>query len=302
MTQKIIPKKGKRKMINKVFGGNVGNKDYGTPSWIDPEDCYVDVFNRDLDKSFVKKIAKKFDPLQFGRPIVSLRKNKLGTYSVIDGQHRIEAHKQIYGEQSFPCVVREHMTFRDEAVAYMEYNKTRKNLHSIDIFRGDVHAGSEDAVQINNILNKYKIIYGTHPKNNELTCIGTLRIWFAREPKIVDDTLRILSNAWSDKKNAYTIYTCSALVYLLKICRNDAKYLREDRLIEKMKKHDPLEIKNSLDSIKDSNFSRISWIKDSNPFGAQIYLNWYNYNRNKKNHLSLNIFGYEETNDSKNKT
>ena len=89
MTQKIIPKKGKRKMINKVFGGNVGNKDYGTPSWIDPEDCYVDVFNRDLDKSFVKKIAKKFDPLQFGRPIVSLRKNKLGTYSVIDGQHRI---------------------------------------------------------------------------------------------------------------------------------------------------------------------------------------------------------------------
>ena len=269
------------------------NKGYGSNAEIKPKDCYVDVFNRDLDKTFARKLTREFDPEQFGRPIVSLRKNKLGKYSIIDGQHRIEAHRTLLGEnEKFPCIVREDMTFVEEAIAYMNYNNNRKNLHPNDRFRGDVYAEVEHAVQINNIFQKYNIVYGKNAKSqNHLTCIGTVRLWFKGYPGIVDDTLRILSSAWSDKKNAYTLYSCSSLYHLLKTCRNDAINLDEDKLIERIKKHDPLEIKNSLDSLKNSNFTKNAWVKDSNPFGAQIFLDWYNYNCLKKNQVSPNIFG-----------
>lgn len=59
------------------------------------------VAQRELNQSRVDYIAANFDPEDLGTPTVSHRD---GHFYVIDGQHRVEALKQIgWGDQQIQC-------------------------------------------------------------------------------------------------------------------------------------------------------------------------------------------------------
>jgi len=56
------------------------------------DDLVADQYQRGINKSHTKDIAKRFDPRLTGLPIVSIRD---GVWYVIDGQHRVAAAKEL---------------------------------------------------------------------------------------------------------------------------------------------------------------------------------------------------------------
>jgi hypothetical protein len=166
---------------------------------VDPE------YQRSLNKDRAARIAREFNPRQFGYLKVSRRD---GNYYVIDGQHRLAAAK-ILGYTSLPCNVCDGLSRQTEADDFRAQQDNMTRIHTRDQFKAAVTANDEESVSIAKTVADYGYALqglGLGTKDADCICsIGTLQRIVRGSAdgfKVLDLTLYLVRMTWDGQNKA----------------------------------------------------------------------------------------------------
>lgn len=97
-------------------------------------------YQRKLDLSWARDIAKNFDPALVQIIHVSARN---GHYYVFDGQHTLKALEILYSDKKYPvaCKVYHGLSEKDEAKLFCELNQRKKKISPIEIMKAQSVSG-----------------------------------------------------------------------------------------------------------------------------------------------------------------
>lgn len=154
------------------------------------------VAQRQLNTARVDRLAAEFDLEQLGTPTVSERD---GSFYVIDGQHRIEALKQMgWGDQQVQCWTYSDLTEQDEADKFDRLNDVLA-VHAFDKFRVRVTANREVETDIDRIVRAAGLCVSRDSVPGAIGAVGTLRRVYSRSNgKTLGRSLRIIRDAYGD--------------------------------------------------------------------------------------------------------
>lgn len=149
---------------------------------------------REKNQARVDKIAANLDIEQLGTPTVSHRDAK---FYVIDGQHRIEALREIgWGDQQVQCWVYEGLTEQDEAEKFLRLNDVLA-VNAFARFRVGVQAGRLTECDIDRIVRAADCAVSQDQIEGGISAVGTLvRIYDRGGPKVLARTIRICRDAY----------------------------------------------------------------------------------------------------------
>ena len=126
---------------------------------------------REINQSRVDHIVATFDLEQIGTPTVNKRD---GYWYVIDGQHRIEALKQIgWGDQQVQCWAYEGLTEQEEAEKFLKLNDYLA-VNALAKFRVAVQAGREVESDIDRIVRASGLVVSGDKVPGAIRAVGTL--------------------------------------------------------------------------------------------------------------------------------
>lgn len=107
---------------------------------------------RDLSEAHVKRIQDNLDPDALGTIVVTLP-NGEGIHHIIDGQHRVEAVRRLWGgEQRVPCRVLEAKDPREAAAIWLLINLARTSPSQIARFLIAVQAKQEPQLEVYGLI------------------------------------------------------------------------------------------------------------------------------------------------------
>jgi len=164
------------------------------------------VYQRDTNPRWVRELVETWDENSVGIICVSLRKD--GFYYVLDGQHRVEAAKEL-GIDLLPAEIWTRLAASDEARMFGGRNNTR-TVRKMDRFLAAVEAGSPDQCEI------VKIAYASEWEINDdpqmdgaIRAVAALeRVYGAssdptkvRRPDDLRSTLETVRRAWGSDKD-----------------------------------------------------------------------------------------------------
>lgn len=138
------------------------------------EDLKVDErYQRELNMSRVRKIAKAYNPKKLGVLIVSKRSN--GFYYVVDGRHRVKATELKYGKpHALLCQVYEGLTYEEECeLFYSQYDNCSK-VKPYQKFIAKVEGKDEDALGLLEVLQNVGLVFRKGSGENSLRCVQLL--------------------------------------------------------------------------------------------------------------------------------
>jgi hypothetical protein len=151
---------------------------------------------RDLNQARVDRIAASFDLEQLGNPTVNLRD---GTWYIIDGQHRVEALKEIgYGDQQIQCWAYEGLSEQDEAEKFLKLND-QLAVNAFAKFRVGVQANRPDETDIDRVVRAQGLRVSLDNGDGAIRAVGTLRRVYDRaDGPTLARTLRIIRDSYGD--------------------------------------------------------------------------------------------------------
>lgn len=150
---------------------------------------------RELKQGRVDHLAAGFDLEQLGTPTVNLRE---GHWYVIDGQHRIEALKQIgYGDQQVQCWAYRGLSDVEEAEKFLKLNDVL-SVSTFAKFKVGVHAGRPEECEIDKIV-RHAGLHVSQRGHGSVAAVGTLRRIYQRGgPACLSRTLAIVNESFGD--------------------------------------------------------------------------------------------------------
>lgn len=154
------------------------------------------VAQRDLNQARVDRLAADFDLEQLGTPTVNERD---GNFYILDGQHRIEALKQIgYGDQQVQCWTYSDLSDAEMADRFDRLNDTLA-VHAFDKFRIRVNAGRERECDIDRVVRAQGLIVSRDVLPGAISAVGTLtRVYNRAGGVVLGKALRIIRDAFGD--------------------------------------------------------------------------------------------------------
>ena len=154
------------------------------------------VAQRALNPARVDRLAADFDLEQLGTPTLSERD---GHFYIIDGQHRVEALRQIgWGDQQIQCWVYTGLSEQDEADKFDRLNDVLA-VHAFDKFRVRVTANREIESDIDRIVRANGLVISRDNLPGAISAVGTLRRVYTRsDGKTLGRALRIIRDAYGD--------------------------------------------------------------------------------------------------------
>jgi hypothetical protein len=163
--------------------------------WVPIEKMRVSsLAQRELNPARVDRIASSFDLEQLGTPTVNERD---GGFYIIDGQHRVEALKEIgYGDQQVQCWAYLGLSEEDEAEKFLKLNDVLV-VDAMAKFRVGVQAGREVECDIDRVVRAQGLSVTRDKIDGGVRAVGTLRRVYARSgPAVLGRTLRIIRDAY----------------------------------------------------------------------------------------------------------
>lgn len=161
---------------------------------------------RTLRTGHVKNIVSDFDPDFFGEPVVSHRG---GHYFVVDGQHRVEALRQMgWGDQKIPVLLYEGLSLAEEAELFLMLQR-RKAPSTFDKFRIQITSGDHVACDIDRIVRAQGLVLSDQQKAGAISAVVALREVYLgvglthESPALLAKTLRLLKTAWGPISAAF---------------------------------------------------------------------------------------------------
>ena len=151
-------------------------------------------YQRVLNMKNVAGIVRDFDPAKLGVLVVSHRAD--GTYSILDGQHRLTALRRL-GYTAANCIVLEGMTVQQEADYFRRQNENKQSLRIADTFNASVWAEDEESMQIKEIMDRYGFRLGKSGQPMCICAIGALQS-IVRQfgPDALERTLGCIALTW----------------------------------------------------------------------------------------------------------
>ena len=160
---------------------------------------------RPFNEKWAKQIAQEFDPDKFDPPVIT-KPNGVGVYHVVEGQHRVLAAKEAFGEseQLYCRVVNAEEPAR-AAEIWLGINAGRKAITPIQKFEVSVTAGREPETEINALIRQmgYKISsYKGEYCISAVSALINVHTRFGR--MILKATLLTLDKTWSGDSAAFS--------------------------------------------------------------------------------------------------
>lgn len=151
---------------------------------------------RELNQARVDHLASNFDPEQIGTPTVNKRD---GHFFIIDGQHRVEAMKQMgWGDQKVECWLYIGLTEAQEAERFLTLNDYLA-VNALSKFKVGVTAGRPQESEIDDIVRAAGLTVSRSKAPNGIGCVGTLtRLYKRSGPATLTRTLHIARDAYGD--------------------------------------------------------------------------------------------------------
>lgn len=165
--------------------------------WVPIEDMRVSpLAQREVNRSRVSKIAAGFDLEQVGTPTVNERQ---GHFYIIDGQHRVEALKEIgWGDQQIQCWSYAGLSEEEEAEKFLKLNDTLA-VNAFAKFRVGVQAGRMEECDIDRIVRAQKLRVSMDSKDGAISAVSSLRrVYDQAGPGQLARCLRIVRDAYGD--------------------------------------------------------------------------------------------------------
>ena len=151
---------------------------------------------RDLNQNRVDHIVATFDLEQIGTPTVNLRDH---VFWIIDGQHRIEALRQIgWDDQQIQCWTYEGLSEEEEAEKFLKLNDYLA-VNALAKFRVSVQAGRETECDIDRIVRALGLVVSADKVPGAIGAVGTLRRVYERAGAgVLRQTLVTVRDAYGD--------------------------------------------------------------------------------------------------------
>jgi hypothetical protein len=131
---------------------------------------------------------------QVGIPTVNKRS---GSFYIIDGQHRVEAMREIgWADQQIQCQVYDGLTESEEAEKFLKLNDVLA-VSAFARFRVGVQAGREVECDVDRIVRAAGCVVTQDQTEGAISAVGTLiRIYDRGGPRVLARTLRIARDAY----------------------------------------------------------------------------------------------------------
>lgn len=188
--------------------------------YIDISNIFVDSrYQRPVNETWVRKIAKNFDDDKANMLVLSEREN--GTMWVIDGNHTIQAARIVHGEHALlPARIFKGLSLEDEADMFYSLNSNKKALSYGDKLKGLYAAGDTDAIEYVKTLNDSGIRWTFNNQGDAFHAHQIGFRWFQRVGR--HNTLRafvVMQNA--NDVAQYNGKFFAGIAYLLDQCEID---------------------------------------------------------------------------------
>lgn len=127
--------------------------------------------NRDIDQNWVDRLVKNWHAEAVGVPIVA---SQNGHYIILDGQHRVEALRQMHIEdRRLQVRVIEGLNISEMARLFVELNEDR-GIPAYTKFEKRVTAGDPDASAIAGIVGRVGLILRNEPRDRNVGAVVAL--------------------------------------------------------------------------------------------------------------------------------
>lgn len=153
-----------------------------------------DVAQRELKPSRVDYLVAHFDHEQLGTPIVNER---AGKFFVIDGNHRMHAAREVYGDaHQIQCWAYVGLTEQEEAEKFLRVNDVLP-VSAMDKHEIGVEAGRYIECDIDRIVRGCGMVVSKQNVEGGIGAVGTLRRVYTRSgAHALGRSLRIIDSAW----------------------------------------------------------------------------------------------------------
>lgn len=195
---------------------NIGDKP--ELRWVATDLVKVDHnYQREIKPHVVAKILRKFSWSHFG--CVSLAEQDDGTYTVLDGQHRLAAavaHPRI---NEIPASVIRASGVVEEATIFLGVNTNRTAVTTVERYWAGIEAGDAALIRVRDVLTRAGCevvpVPGPTTKSNLTNAVSAIQRAIDRYgDRAVINACTILKNAWLGDKSALAGTVISALARL----------------------------------------------------------------------------------------
>lgn len=165
--------------------------------WVPIRDMAVSpLAQRDLNRNRVNKIVSEFDLEQLGSPTVNERGAK---FYIIDGQHRIEALKDMgWGDQQVECWAYTGLTEAEEAERFLKLNDVLA-VNAFAKFKVGVQAGRPTECDIDRLVREVGCKISQNGSEGSISAVGTLRrVYVQTGGNNLGRTLLLIREAYGD--------------------------------------------------------------------------------------------------------
>lgn len=192
-------------------------------------------YQRELKPARVQKILKDFSWRKFGA--VVLARHDDGTFTVIDGQHRVAGARSHPKIDAVPAAVLDLADAQEEADAFLGVNVNRSAITTVERYWAGIAAGDPAMVRVRDVLARAKCeviqAIGVKPSSRKTNAVSaverSIRLY---GEEATASACRVLAAGWSSDSAALGAVSIQALARLF---RNNKAVIKEGRMEEKLR-------------------------------------------------------------------
>lgn len=153
-----------------------------------------DLAQREVKPARVDYLVAHFDHEQLGTPVVNERGGK---FYVIDGQHRMAAAREVYGDgHQVQCWTYVGLTEAEEAEKFLQINDVLA-VSAMDKYEIGVEAGREIETDIDRVVRACGLVVTKQKAEGGVGAVGTLRrVYMRGGAYVLQRTLRMVDGAY----------------------------------------------------------------------------------------------------------
>lgn len=181
---------------------------YTPPALLKIDSNYQRDINNPASRILIGRIAKDWN-WDLCQPLVTVRRDG-GDLYVIDGQHRLMAAKERGDVDQLPVVIVNLPSAESEAQLFVSFNRNRRPLKPLDIWKAALAAGDAETTSINGILRKHGLSVWSSSNNKNMragavTNIGGLtKIYREQGAEQFEATVAVIAAAFGHEGLQYS--------------------------------------------------------------------------------------------------